>query len=156
MNMFKLNCRSKTSGEGGLPILIIIVLLIGGGFWWLFSTKATAEKEGREFANEAVQRLAVQHDLAFLESHLSPAAKMDLTPPLQKNLIDTFTQLGVPAQPIKVDGSITFDSHFFDPHGLFTAQLNYPGRPGTLEISISHPAGMWKFDSVRFSLSQAR
>ena len=156
MNMFKLNCRSKTSGEGGLPILIIIVLLIGGGFWWLFSTKATAEKEGREFANEAVQRLAVQHDLAFLESHLSPAAKMDLTPPLQKNLIDTFTQLGSPAQPIKVDGSITFDSHFFDPHGSFTAQLNYPGRPGTLEISISHPAGMWKFDSVRFSLSQAR
>ena len=65
--MLKLNCRSNRSGEGGLPIIIIIVLLAGGVFWWLFSTKATAEKEGREFANEAVQRLAVQHDLAFLE-----------------------------------------------------------------------------------------
>lgn len=154
--MLKNNCRSKRAGEGGLPILIIIVLIIGGGFWWLFSTRATAAKEGREFANDAVQRLAVQHDLIFLESHLSPNAKMDLTPPLQKNLIETLTQLGVPAQPIKVDGNITFESQFFDPKGLFTAQLNYPGRPGTLEISISHPAGMWKFDSVRFALSQAR
>jgi hypothetical protein len=154
--MLKHNCRSKRAGEGGLPILIIIVLIIGGGFWWLFSTRSTAEKDGRAFADEAVQRLVVQHDLAFLESHLSPNAKMDLTPPLQKNLIETLTQLGVPVQPIKVDGKITFESQFFDPKGLFTAQLNYPGRPGTLEIAISHPAGMWKFDSVRFSLSQAR
>jgi hypothetical protein len=154
--MLKLNCRSNRSGEGGLPIIIIIVLLAGGVFWWLFSTKATAEKEGREFANEAVQRLAVQHDLTFLESHLSPSAKMDLTPPLQKNLIESLTQLGVPAQPIRVAGAITFESQFFDPHGSFTAQLNYPGRPGTLEIAISHPAGMWKFDSVRFALSQPR
>jgi hypothetical protein len=154
--MLTLNCRSKRSGEGGLPILIIIVLLVGGAFWWLFATKNNAEKEGREFANEAVQRITVQHDLAFLESRLSPNAKMELTPPLQKNLIETLTQLGVPAQPIKVDGTIAFESQFFEPHGLFTARLNYPGRPGTLEITISHPAGMWKFDSVRFALTQAR
>lgn len=139
-----------------MPILIIIVLLIGGAFWWLFSTKSEAAKEGREFANEAVQRLAVQHDITFLEAHLSPAAKMDMTPPLQKNLIETLTQLGVPAQPIPVDGQIVFESQFFEPHGSFTAQLNYPGRPGKLEFSISHPAGMWKLDNVRFGLSQAR
>jgi hypothetical protein len=154
--MFKLNCRTKQAGEGGLAILIIIVLLIGGGFWWLFATKSNAEKEGRQFANDAVQRLAVQHDLAFLESRLSPGAKMDLTPPQQKNLIETLTQLGTPAQPIKVDGNVVFESQFFDPHGSFTAQLNYPGRPGVLDIAISHPAGMWKLDSVRFALSQGR
>ncbi len=156
MNMFKLNCRSKRSGEGGLPILIIIVLLIGGTFWWLFSTKNNAEKEAREFGSEAVQRLAVQHDLAFLESHMSPAYKVDFPPSNQKNLIETLTQLGVPAQPIQVDGRVTFESHFFEPRGYFTAHLNYPARPGTLEIAISHPAGQWKFDNVRFVLSQAR
>lgn len=154
--MLKLNCRSKRAGEGALPILIIIVLLIGGAFWWLFSTKATAEKEGREFANEAMQRLAVQHDLAFLESRMSPQAKVEMPPSGQKNLIETLTQLGVPAQPIPVEGKIVFESQFFEPHGSFTAQLNYPARPGKLEIAISHPAGMWKFDSVRFTLSQAR
>lgn len=156
MNMFKVNCRSRRSGEGGLPILIIIVLLIGGGFWWLFSTKNTAEKEAREFANEAVQRLAVQHDLPFLESRMSPAAKVEMPASGQRNLIETLTQLGVPAQPIPIEGNVTFESHFFEPRGIFTAQLNYPARPGKLEIVISHPAGMWKFDSVKFALSQAR
>jgi len=152
----KVNCRSNKAGEGGLPILIIVVLLIGGGFWWLFSSKRTAEKEGREFANEAAQRLAVQHDLPFLESRLSPAAKMDMPPSGQRNLIETLTQLGVPAQPIPIEGKITFESQFFEPKGFFTAQLNYPGRPGKLEFTISHPAGMWKFESVKFGLTQGR
>lgn len=152
----KLNCRSNRAGEGALPIIIIVVLLVGGAFWWLFSTKNTAEKEAHEFANEAVQRLVVQHDLSFLESRMSPAAKLEFPPSNQRNLIDTFTQLGVPAQPIQIEGTVTFESHFFEPRGFFTAHLNYPARPGKLEIVISHPAGMWKFDSVKFALSQAR
>lgn len=154
MNMFKVNCRSNRSGEG-LVIVIIIVVLIGAGAWWLFSTKHTAEKEAREFANEAIQRLAVQHDLIFLESRLGPNAKMDLSPPNQRNLIETLTQLGVPAQ-IQVDGQVTFESQFFEPRGFFTAHLNYPARPGVLEIAVSHPVGRWQLDSVRFALSQGR
>lgn len=137
-----------------MVILIIVVLIIGGGFWWLFSTKKESERGAREFANEAVQRLAVQHDLAFLESRMSPAAKMEFPPSNQRNLIETFTQLGVPAQPIHVDGTVNFESHFFSPQGFFTAQLNYPQGPGKLEIWISHPAGMWKFDSVKFGLGR--
>jgi hypothetical protein len=152
MNMLKSNYRSQRAGEGGLPILIIVVLLIGGGFWWLFSNKRTAEKGGREFAQEAMQRLAVNHDLAFLESRLSPSAKMEMPPSNQKNLIETLKQLGAPAQPIHVEGKMMFESHFFDPKGFFTGQLNYPQGPGTLEIAISHPAGKWKLDSVRFGL----
>lgn len=154
MNMFKLNCRSNRAGEGGLPILIIIVLLIGGGFWWLFSNKHTAEKEAREFAQEAMQRLAVNHDLAFLESRLSPNAKLEMPPSNQRNLIEALTQLGAPAQPIRVEGNVMFESHFFDAKGFFTGQLNYPQGPGKLEIAISHPAGKWKFDSVKFGLGR--
>jgi hypothetical protein len=155
--MFKLNCRSKRAAEGGLPILIIIVLIIGGGFWWLFSNKKTAEKEAWEFAREAAQRLAVQHDLAFLEVRLSPAAKIDMPPSAQKNLIEALTQLGAPAQPIPVEGRVVFESQFFEPKGFFTAQLNYPARPGKLEFTVSHPAGMWKFESaVSFNLQSAR
>jgi hypothetical protein len=130
--------------------------LIGGVAWWLFSTKSAAEKEGRQFVDEAVQHLAVQHDLAFLESRLSPNAKMELTPPLQKNLMATLTQMGVPGQPIPVDGKIQFESQFFQPHGLFTAQLNYPGRPGRMELEVSHPVGRWQLDAVRFNLTSPR
>lgn len=156
MNTFKTNCRTSRSGEGGLAILIIVVLLIGAGFWWLFSTKATAERESRKFVNEAVQRITVQHDLDFLTSRMGPAAKVEFPPSHQRNLIETLTQLGVPAQPIQIEGKLLFDSHFFRPHGLFTARLNYPGRPGTLEMEISHPVGRWQFDAVRLGLEQAR
>src|ERR1700682_3364168 len=149
-------CRSNRSGEGGLAILIIIVVLVGGGFWWLFSNKQTAEKEAREFSHEASQRLAVQHDLAFLESRMSPNAKVEMPGSAQRNLIEALTQLGVPAQPIPVEGRVVFESQFFEPKGYFTAQLNYPARPGKLEFTISHPAGMWKFESVSFNLQSAR
>lgn len=154
--MSKVNCRSNRSGEGALPIIIIIVLLIGGGFWFLFSNTKTAEKEGREFVNEAVDRIAVQHDLNFLQNRMGPAAKVEFPPSNQKNLIDTLTQLGVPAPPIKIDGNVVFESQFFQPHGIFTAHLNYPGRPGTLEIEISHPVGRWQLDAVRFALAGGR
>jgi hypothetical protein len=155
MKTLKLKSCSNASGEG-LAIVIIVVALIGLGAWWLFSTKHTAEKEGLEFANEAVQRLTVRHELAFLESRLGPNAKLELSPPLQRNLIETLTQLGVPAPPIQIDGNITFESHFFEPRGFFTAHLNYPARPGTLEIAISHPVGRWQFDSVKLNLERAR
>ena len=150
------NRRSNRFGEGLLPVLIIIVILIGGGFWWLFSNKQTAEKEAREFSHEAAQRLAVQHDLAFLESRMSPNAKVEMPESAQRNLIEALTQLGVPAQPIPVEGRVVFESQFFEPKGYFTAQLNYPARPGKLEFTISHPAGMWKFESVSFNLQSAR
>jgi hypothetical protein len=155
MKTLKIKSCSNESGEG-LAIVIIVVVLIGLGAWWLFSTKYTAEKEGRAFANEAIQRLSVQHDLAFLGSRLGPNAKLDLSPQLQRNLIETLTQLGVPAQPIQIDGTITFESHFFEPKGFFTAHLNYPARPGVLEIAISHPVGRWQFDSVQLNLERAR
>jgi hypothetical protein len=155
MKTLKIKSCSNESGEG-LAIVIIVVVLIGLGAWWLFSTKYTAEKEGRAFANEAIQRLSVQHDLAFLGSRLGPNAKLDLSPQLQRNLMETLTQLGVPAQPIQIDGDITFESHFFEPKGFFTAHLNYPARPGTLEIAISHPVGRWQFDSVKLNLERAR
>jgi len=155
MKSLKTKSGSKASGEG-LAIIIIVVALIGLGAWWLFSTKHTAEKEGREFANEAIQRIAVRHELAFLESRLGPNAKLELSPPLQRNLIETLTQLGIPAPPIQIDGNITFESHFFEPKGLFTAHLNYPARPGALEIEISHPVGRWQLDAVRLNLERAR
>ena len=67
MKTLKNKSYSNESGEG-LAIVIIVVVLIGLGAWWLFSTKHTAEKEGRAFANEAIQRITVQHDLAFLDA----------------------------------------------------------------------------------------
>ncbi len=64
MKELKMNSRSKSSGQI-LAVVIIVLALIGGGFWWLFTNKQAMAKEGREFGREAIQRIAVQHDLAF-------------------------------------------------------------------------------------------
>jgi hypothetical protein len=57
----------------------------------------------------------------------------------------------VPAQPIRIDENVTWESHFFEPKGFFTAHLNYPTQNATLQISVSHPVGKWQVDTFFFN-----
>jgi hypothetical protein len=150
MKNSKLTNRCKTSGEG-LVIIIILLVLIGGGVWWLFAQKKTWDKEARAFGREMIQRMTVNHDLAFFADHLSPQSKLDFPPTEQQLLMNQLTQYGVPAQPIKIDESITWQSHFFEPTGSFIAHLNYPAGPATLEIEINHPVGKWQLINISFT-----
>jgi hypothetical protein len=153
--MKKLNCRSNASGEG-LVIVIILLLLLGGGVWLLVSHKQAIDKEARAVGREMIQRLAVKHDGTFLANNLSPQAKLDLPPSDQQQLILKFQQLGVPAQPIQIDENITWESQFFEPKGFFTAHLNYPAGPATLQIAIDHPVSKWQLLNVTFNPPQVR
>ena len=54
------------------------------------------------------------------------------------------------------EDNVTFDSHFFSPHGFFTAQLNYPGQPVTLQIAISQGATKWLIENITVSMQQMR
>jgi hypothetical protein len=149
MNKLKMNSRSKSSGQI-LVVVIILLGLIGAGFWWLNSNKQQMAKEGREFGREAIQRLVVQHDLAFFASRLSPQARMDYPPSGQQEFITQLQQLGTPIGPVDVQGDIQFESQFFSPRGDFHARVNYPTRGATIDIAISHPVGRWQLDSVSF------
>jgi hypothetical protein len=144
------NDRYKTSGEG-LVVVIILLVLIGGGVWWLFAHKKAMDKEARAFGHEMIQRMTVQHDLAFFTDHLSPQAKLDYPPSDQQLLMSQLTQLGVPAQPIKIEESVTWESHFFEPSAFFTAHLNYPAGPGELQIAINHTVSKWQLLNVTFT-----
>jgi hypothetical protein len=155
MNGMKMNSRSKSSGQV-LSIVIIILALIGAGFWWLFSNKQTMAKEGQEFGREAVQRIAVQHDLAFFSSHLSPAARLQLPPSAQQDLIGRLQRLGTPVGPVDVQGDILFQSQFFEPRGNFHARINYPAKGAEINVSISHPVGRWQIDDVAFAEDRER
>jgi len=95
-----MNSRSKSSGQI-LAVVIIVLALIGGGFWWLFTNKQAMAKEGREFGREAIQRIAVQHDLAFFSSRLGPAARMQFPPSAQQDFISRMQKLGAPAGPVE-------------------------------------------------------
>src|SRR5438477_148234 len=61
MKKITLSSRSKRSGQG-LVVLIILLAVIGAGLWYLYSAKATADREAREFARDAIKRLTVDHD----------------------------------------------------------------------------------------------
>ena len=150
MKELKMNSRSKSSGQI-LAIVIILLALIGAGFWWLFSNKQEMAKEGREFGREAIQRIAVQHDLAFFSSRLSPQARLQLPPSAQQDFMSRMEKLGAPVGPVDVQGDILFQSQFFEPTGNFHPRINYPARGADINIAISHPVGRWQIDDVSFA-----
>jgi hypothetical protein len=149
MDKLKMHYRSKTKGQV-LAILIIVLGLIGVGAWWLYSTREAMAKEGREFGKEAIQRIVVQHDLAFFSSRLSPAARLQFPPSAQQEFFSDIERLGAPVGPLDVQGDIQFQSQFFEPTGNFHAHVNYPTRVAEINVAISHPVGRWQIDAVSF------
>jgi len=145
-----MNHRSRPASGQIIVILIIILALVGAGFWWLTSNKQEMAKEGKEFAKEAVQRIVVNRDIAFFASRLSPAARANFAPSAQQELMSEIQKLGPPAGAIDVQGAIEFNSQFFEPHGNFSARVNYPARYADVTLSISHPVGRWQIDDVSF------
>src|ERR1700681_1467973 len=117
---------ARTRGEGGVALLVIVLVLLGGIVWWLYSSRQDAEKNARVFATEIAKRVAINYDEKFLHVHLSPEAQIQYLKSWRERLMDHLRELGVPAQPIGVQGDLTFTNYFFDPHGMFRAQLTYP------------------------------
>jgi len=155
MKKIKLSSRSKLSGEG-LIVVVIVLALIGAGLWYLYSNKATTDREAREFARDAIKRITVDHDLKYFSDHLGPQAKLDNPPSQQQFMIQRFTQMGVPTQPIQIEESITWESYFFEPKGYFTAHLNYPAQPVMLQMATSHPVSRWQIDNLSFAAQPTR
>ena len=145
----KLNTRLRSSGQV-VVILIIVLVLLGIGYWWLNSTKQEMAKEGKRFANEAAQKIVVQHDVNFFGSHLSPQARMNFPVSAQQEFMKDIAQMGASVGGIDLQGQIEFESQFFEPHGAFHARINYPASYADFDVSISHPVGRWQIDTIAF------
>jgi hypothetical protein len=155
MNKLKFTHRSNVSGQG-LVIVLILLVLIGGGILWLASNKKTMDREARAFGKEVVQRLAVNHDAAFFGEHLGPQAKLEFPPSQQQYVMSKILEMGVPAQPIQIEETVTFESHFFQPRGFFVGHLNYPGQAAVMEFGVSHPVSRWQIDSFNLKWERPR
>lgn len=131
-------------------ILVIVLVLVGIGYWWLYSTKQEMAKEGKEFANEAAQKIVVQHDTNFFGSHLSPQARMNFPVSAQQEFMNEIVQMGAAVGAIDLRGQIEFQSQFFEPHGSFHARINYPATYADFDLTISHPVGRWQIDEIAF------
>jgi hypothetical protein len=146
----KLNTRLRSSGQV-VVILVILLVLVGIGYWWLNSTKQEMAKGGKEFANEVVQKIVVQHDINFFASRLSPQARMNFAAvSAQQEFMNEIVQMGAPVGAIDLQGQMEFNSQFFEPHGAFHARINYPARYADFDLSISHPVGRWQIDTIAF------
>ena len=155
MKMKKMKLNSKRKSSGQVVVLVIIVLvLIGGAFWWLNSQRQASASEGTAFAKEAIQRIAVQHDINFFNSRLSPQARMNFAPSAQQDFMNEILKLGAPVRPVDVQGKIEFQSQFFEPHGSFHARIYYPARYADMDLTISHPVGRWQIDEIAFMPQQ--
>ena len=150
MKQFKSSSKQKSSGQV-VVLLIIVLALLGGAWWWLNSSKQSSAKEGRDFANEAFQKIAVQHDGNFFISRLSPQMRMAFAAPTaQQEFMNEIVKLGAPVRPVDVQGKIEFDSQFFAPHGSFHARIYYPAKYADVDLTISHPVGRWQIDEIAF------
>ena len=133
-----------------MVLVIIVLVLLGGAWWWLNSNKQNSAKEGRDFANEAFQKIAVQHDINFFNSRLGPQARMNFPASAQQEFMNEIVRLGAPVRPIDVQGKIEFNSQFFEPHGSFHGRIYYPARYADMDLTISHPVGRWQIDEIAF------
>ena len=149
MKKLKLSSKRKSSGQV-LVLVIIVLVLIGGAFWWLNSTKQQMAKEGTDFARDAIQRIAVQHDINFFNSRLSPQARMNFPASAQQEFMNEIVKLGASVRPVDVQGKIEFQSQFFEPQGAFHARIYYPARYADMDLTISHPVGRWQIDEIAF------
>src|SRR5206468_4132219 len=145
----KLNTRLRSSGQV-VVVLVIVLVLLGIGYWWLNSTKQEMAKGGKDFANEALQKIVVQHDINFFGSHLSPQARMNFAVSAQQEFMNDIVQMGSPVGAIDLQGQMEFTSQFFEPHGSFHARINYATRYADFDLSISHPVGRWQIDTIAF------
>jgi hypothetical protein len=151
----KINPRSESSGQL-LVVLGILVVLLFIGWWWLYSNKQTMAKEGREFGRKVIQELVVQRNVKFLADHLSPAMRLQYPPSAQQDLMTRLDRLGTPVSPPDVQGDIQFQSHFFEPNGVFKARINYPARSAEINVAVSHPVGRWQIDEIAFTAEAER
>jgi hypothetical protein len=149
MKQFKLSSKRKSSGQV-VVLLIIVLVLLGGAWWWLNSQRVASAKEGTDFAREAVQKIAVQHDINFFNSRLSPQARMNFPASAQQEFMNEIVKLGAPVRPVDVQGKIEFNSQFFEPHGSFHSRIYYPARYADMDLTISHPVGRWQIDEISF------
>src|SRR5215475_8231743 len=149
MKQFKLSSKRKSSGQV-VVLLIIVLALLGGAWWWLDSNKQSAAKEGTDFAKDTIQKIAVQHDINFFNSRLSPQARMNFPASAQQEFMGEIVRLGAPVRPVDVQGKIEFNSQFFEPHGSFKARIYYPARYADMDLTVSHPVGRWQIDEIAF------
>ena len=143
----KLARNSKIKAEG-MGLWIIVLALVAGAVWFLYSSRQDGEKNARAFANEVVQKIALNYDEKYLHVHLSPEAQTKYLQSWRDRMLQNLRSFGPVKQPIPLTGDVHFTSYFFEPHGNFRAELVYPTMTAFLELEISRGMTVWQVNDI--------
>lgn len=135
-------------GEGGLPILIILLLLVAGGVWFLYSSRGDAERQMRSFAAQVVQSMAVNYDVGFLNTHMTPQAQANYIPSWRDRMVGFLKGFGPMSKPMETKEEIHFTNMFFDPQGTFDTVLTYPTMTATVKLTVVRAMNHWQVDQI--------
>lgn len=147
----RLSRHTRIRAEGGLALWIIVAALVGGALWFLYSSRRDGERNARVFANEVVQRVAVNYDEKYLHVHLSPDAQAKYLQSYRERLLQSLRSFGAVKQPIPIKGDVHFTSYFFEPSGFFKADLVYQNMTAGLEITVSRGMTVWQVDDINLT-----
>ncbi len=154
VQMIKRASHVGDKGEG-LVLVIVMLAILGGAGWYLYSSRHNSEKEGWAYAREIAEHIALQRDARFIDLNLSSRAEVEMPPSFRERILTHLGELGAPNKRINITGKVTFSSYFFEPHGSFRAEINFPARPVYLDISISPSRGPWQIDALNLTWNPA-
>src|SRR4051812_22698207 len=143
--------------EGSVIILLLVVLAaIGGGYWFMKQNRDMREKEAREFATEATNRIVLQRDQRFIDFNLTQKAQMTYPPSWRYRMLQLINDAGTPnPQWHFTKTEVVFQNQFFEPQGTFVAQFDYPNGPAFFEVHVSHPGALWVIDDLNWTWTPA-
>lgn len=133
-----------------------MVAVLGGIAWYLVSSRRSSEKEAWAYAHEVADHIALQKDARFVDLNLSPQAQVDFPPSFRERILTKLAELGPPDKRFTLTGKVTFSSYFFEPHGSFRAEINFPNGRSFLDMAISPSYGPWQIEALNLTWNPER
>lgn len=143
----KLAQQSRIRGEG-LGIWVILIAIVGGAVWFLYSARTDGQKNARAFANEVIQKVAVNYDEKYLDLRLSTPARNQYSLMWRNRMMQYLRGFGPLAKPPETKGDVFFTSQFFEPRGSFRSDLTYANTSAYIELTVSKGMTNWQIDEI--------
>jgi hypothetical protein len=139
------------SVESIMPIVVgVIVIGVLAYFGWTYLH--STDQEGRDFAEQSVQRLLFRHDADYLEKNLNPKVRPRFPLLERQDLMKDLTKLGAPIKPVKLQGTVGLSSSggTQDPEGRFEAPVDFRAVQARLHLNVIRHSGRWWIDLIAF------
>lgn len=140
--------RHGSRESGNVAFLVIVALIIVGAGYFVWDSRAHMESDAHRFAHEVIERVAVQHDAAYLHSIIAAAARINFPSGVEADEMRYFVGFGKAEPTFNVTGKVEYDDYFYKPHGRMQSILTYPDRHATISVDVLQVEGRWRIKGL--------